>query len=277
MLVRVYHRGRDQAPIYNVDVVGLSGLITPSLDEMVHVAREFKKRGLKMPLLIGGATTSKMHAAVKIAPHYFTGDHPVIHVLDASRSVVVVGNLLNADNKEEYVEDVAEEYEEMREDYYAGLEDKRLVTLAKAQECKYKIDFVACPPQPRPAKLGVTVIDDISLSEAAKYIDWNPFFATWELRGKYPNRGYPKIFNDPAAGETAQKLFDEANVMLQHIIKNNLLTLKGVVGIFPANAVGDDVEVYADDNDRGASGSRRRTRRTPTSHRPILWHPRTPG
>merc|ERR1711988_1625276 len=145
------------------DVLGLSGLITPSLDEMVFVAKELKRAGLNVPLLIGGATTSKMHTAVKVSPNYFTTDHPVIHVLDASRSVTVVGALLGGD-KEEYVADVDE-------DYY-------------------------------------------NLEDVVPFIDWNPFFQTWELRGKYPNRGYPKIFNDETVGQEAKKLFDDAQAMM---------------------------------------------------------------
>ena len=236
-----------KAKEYKVDVVGLSGLITPSLDEMVTVAREFKKAGLKMPLLIGGATTSKVHAAVKIAPHYTCLEHPVIHVLDASRSCVVVQNLLDAGKKEDYVQDIIDEYEEIREDYYAGLEEKRMVTIEAARARSCKIDFVADPPPPRPNKLGVTVLDNYSLREAAKYIDWNPFFATWELRGKYPNRGYPKIFQDATVGEEAKKLFDDAMKMLNEILDGDLLSVKGIIGMYAANSVGDDVELYADE------------------------------
>merc|ERR1712086_777012 len=148
---------------HKVDIVGLSGLITPSLDEMVHVAKQFEKRGLKMPILIGGATTSKMHCAVKVTPHFSTPEHPVIHVLDASRSVVVAQNLLSESEKEPYVEDVMEEYEEMREEYYASLEDKKMVSIEKAREKKYTIDFVAVPPPATPKKLGVTVIESYPL------------------------------------------------------------------------------------------------------------------
>ena len=234
----------------DVDIVGLSGLITPSLDEMVTVAREFKKAGLKVPLLIGGATTSKQHAAVKIAPHYSCIEHPVIHVLDASRSCVVVQNLLDEDAKEEYVEDILDEYEEIREDYYAGLEETRMASIAEARERSLKIDFVADPPPHPPNKLGVTVLKDYSLREAAKFIDWNPFFATWELRGKYPNRGYPKIFNDATVGAEAKDLFANAQKMLNEIMDGELLTLQGIVGMYAANSVGDDVELYAND-DRG--------------------------
>jgi len=235
----------DEAQRLNVQIVGLSGLITPSLDEMVTVATEMKKRGMTQPLLIGGATTSKMHTAVKVAPSYGTQAHPVIHVLDASRSVAVVSNLLGSE-KEAYVESVLEEYEEMRDEYYASLEERVYVPLPKAVEKKYLIDFQANPPPAPPKQLGVTVVN-MSLEEVVPFIDWNPFFSTWELRGRYPNRGFPKIFNDERVGEEARKLHNDALAMLESVIKNKTLQLKGVVGIFPANSVGgEDVEVYED-------------------------------
>jgi len=241
---------------YNVDVVGLSGLITPSLDEMVTVAKEMKKAGMTQPILIGGATTSKMHTAVKVAPSYFTAEHPVIHVLDASRSVTVVASLLN-DKKAAYVEDIAEEYEEMREDYYAGLEDRNFEDFVKAKKHSYKIDFDATPVAPIPNAIGLTVIDNVSLADIVPYIDWNPFFQTWELRGRYPNRGYPKIFNDELVGPEAKKLFDDAQTMMNEIIAEKTMWLKGVVGIFPANRSddGEDVHVYADEAGRQAGNS----------------------
>merc|ERR1711871_132362 len=226
----------DEAQRLNVDVIGLSGLITPSLDEMVNVAKEMKKRGMTQPLLIGGATTSKMHTAVKIAPNYTTPESPVVHVLDASRSVTVVSNLLN-DNKEEFVESVLEEYEEMREDYYASLEDRNYVKLDEAIKKRKVIDFKASPPEAAPKMLGNTVVE-MSLEEVVPFFDWNPFFQTWELRGRYPNRGYPKIFNDEKVGAEAKKLHDDALRMMDDIIKRKALRLKGVVGLFPANSVG---------------------------------------
>ena len=161
----------EKAKEYDVDVIGLSGLITPSLDEMVTVAKELSKGGFKQPLLIGGATTSKMHTAVKIAPNFFTSEHPVIHVLDASRSVTVVSSLLN-DNKTDFVEDLEEEYDEMREDYYAGLEDRSFLTFEEAKKEKKVIDFDAAPPAPVPNKLGITVIDSVNLADVVPYIDW---------------------------------------------------------------------------------------------------------
>jgi 5-methyltetrahydrofolate--homocysteine methyltransferase len=233
----------DEAQRLNVDAIGLSGLITPSLDEMVTVAKEMKKRGMTQPLLIGGATTSKMHTAVKVAPSYETAQHPVIHVLDASRSVSVVSNLLNA-NKEEYVESIMEEYEEMREDYYASLEDRCYLKLEDAIAKRVCIDFKANPPVAAPKMLGNTLIE-MSLEDVVPFFDWNPFFQTWELRGRYPNRGYPKIFNDDKVGDEAKKLHDDALAMMKDIIARKALTLKGVVGMYPANTVGtEDVEVY---------------------------------
>merc|ERR1711988_453213 len=227
------------------DVLGLSGLITPSLDEMVFVAKELKRAGLNVPLLIGGATTSKMHTAVKLSPNYFTTDHPVIHVLDASRSVTVVGALLGGD-KEEYVEDIEEEYEDLREEHYAGLQERAMLSFQQCKDKSFKIDFQQFPPPPAPKKLGVTVVDYYQLEDVVPFIDWNPFFQTWELRGKYPNRGYPKIFNDETVGEEAKKLFADAQDMLKDIIENKRLSLKGTMGLFAANRSenGEDVHIY---------------------------------
>jgi len=233
---------------HKVDIVGLSGLITPSLDEMVWVAKQFKLKGLKVPILIGGATTSKMHTAVKISPHYSCVETPCLHVLDASRSVVVVQNLLGEqEDRDDYVEDMLDMYSEMREEYYASLDEKKLVTLKRAREAKYQIDFVANPPM-TPLTLGITPILDLTVADVVDYIDWNPFFQTWELRGKYPNRGYPKIFNDADVGGEAQKLFDDAQAMLKKVMAENTLTLRAAVAIYPANSVGDDVECYADES-----------------------------
>jgi 5-methyltetrahydrofolate--homocysteine methyltransferase len=239
----------DAAVKHNVDVIGLSGLITPSLDEMVDVAKEMSKRGLSIPVLIGGATTSKMHTAVKVAPMYMTVEHPVIHVLDASRAVTVVQNLLNQE-KEEYVTDIMDEYEEMREDHYASLEDRVFLTLEKAQSKKLEIDFKADPVAPVPKKMGVTPCVDYSLEDVIPYIDWSPFFHTWELRGRYPNRGYPKIFLDDKVGSEAKKLFDDAQALMNQIVKDKSMHLKGVVGLFPCNRSedGEDVVVYEDES-----------------------------
>jgi 5-methyltetrahydrofolate--homocysteine methyltransferase len=237
----------DEAQRLNVDVIGLSGLITPSLDEMVVVAQEMKKRGMTQPLLIGGATTSKMHTAVKIAPMYTTTDHPVVHVLDASRSVTVVSNLLNQ-NKGDFVESLMEEYEELRQDHYASLENRSYLSFSNAIAKRHVIDFVANPPVQRPNTLGTTVVN-MSLEEVIPFIDWNPFFQTWELRGRYPNRGYPKIFNDDKVGPEAKKLHEDALRMLADIVKSKSLHLTGVVGLYAANAVGtEDVEIYVDES-----------------------------
>jgi 5-methyltetrahydrofolate--homocysteine methyltransferase len=238
----------EEAKKVDADVIGLSGLITPSLDEMVFVAKEISKAGMRQPLLIGGATTSKMHTAVKIAPVFSTPEHPVIHVLDASRSVTVVSSLLNEAQKEDYVADIMDEYEELREEHYAGLEDRRFLTFEKACSKKLEIDFAACPPPPAPKTLGTHAVT-YEIEDVIPYIDWNPFFQTWELRGRYPNRGYPKIFNDEACGEEAKRLFDDAQRMLKEIVAEKKLTLKGVYAILPANRTddGEDVEVFADE------------------------------
>lgn len=232
---------------HKADVVGLSGLITPSLDEMVHVAARLEKEGFKIPLLIGGATTSKMHTAVKITPRYSA---PAVHVLDASRAVTVVSSLLDTANNEEFIEDIADEYEELREEHYAGLEERKYMGLEGARAQKLAIDFVENPPARKPELLGVRKFEDFPLEELLPYIDWNPFFQTWQLRGKYPNRGYPKIFNDEKVGAEAKKLFDEAQEVLNDYVSNSKLRANGVVGIFPANTVGDDdIEVYAPEAD----------------------------
>lgn len=238
----------DAAREHKADVIGLSGLITPSLDEMVYVAARLEKEQLNIPLLIGGATTSKMHTAVKIEPRYKA---PVVHVLDASRAVTVVSSLLDESNRDDFTEDIQEEYEELREEHYAGLEERKYVSLQDARQRKLVIDFAESePPAPSPRKLGVHVLNDFPLESTLDYIDWNPFFQTWQLRGKYPNRGYPKIFNDENVGAEAKKLFDEAQVVLQDYVQNKKLTANGVVGFFPASSVSDDdIEVYSPDDD----------------------------
>lgn len=232
---------------HKANVLGLSGLITPSLDEMVYMAARMEKEGLKIPLLIGGATTSKMHTAVKIAPRYSA---PAVHVLDASRAVTVVSSLLDKDNRDDFVEDVRDEYEELREEHYAGLEERKYIGLEEARQRKMRIDFTKIAPASKPGLLGVRALKDFPLEEIVEYIDWNPFFQTWQLRGKYPNRGYPKIFNDQRVGAEAKKLFDEAQEVLKDYVKNKKLQANGVVGVFPANTIGDDdIEVYAPEDD----------------------------
>jgi 5-methyltetrahydrofolate--homocysteine methyltransferase len=223
----------------NVDVIGLSGLITPSLDEMVYVAEKMTERGMKIPLMIGGATTSKRHTAVKIINKYEQG---VIHVLDASRSCTVVSAVLS-EEKESYLGDIAEEYTEIREEYYATLVDKKWKTLAQAQAKRPTINYSLVPPKPN--FLGNLMIKEHPIAEILEYIDWTPLFQVYQLRGKYPNRDYPAIFNDSRVGEEARKLFDEAKEMLDWIVKEGILKASGVVGVWPANSVGDDIEVYA--------------------------------
>jgi len=224
------------------DILGLSGLITPSLDEMIHVSKEMERVGMKIPLLIGGATTSKQHTAVKIAPRY---TEPAIHVLDASRSVVVCSSLLDQNGKAAYVEDIDDEYEEVREDHYDNLRDKKYFTLEKARTLKMKVDWIGDSYRPvQPTFIGTKVFKDYDLASIIDYIDWKPFFDVWQLRGKYPNSRYPNIFKDETVGKEAKKLFDDANVMLQDIIKHKQLKATGIIGFYPANSVGDDIDVY---------------------------------
>nr|UKS50368.1 B12-dependent methionine synthase [Alexandrium insuetum] len=232
----------ERAVQEKVDVIGLSGLITPSLDEMVYVAEQMKVRNMKMPLMIGGATTSKRHTAVKLCTKY---DHGVIHVLDASRSCTVVSSVLSTEKKS-YLEDIKEEYTEIREEYYATLVDKKWKTLQQAQQMKPAMDWSKVPPKPQ--FIGNLYVKEHSIEEIVQYIDWTPFFQVYQLRGKYPNRGYPAIFNDERVGEEAKKLFAEAKEMLEWIIKEGILKASGVVGIWPANSVGDDIEVYPNES-----------------------------
>lgn len=235
----------DAAEEHKADVIGLSGLITPSLDEMVTVAKKMEERGMKLPLLIGGATTSKMHTAVKIAPQY---SGSVVYVLDASRSVPVVQSLLDPNATQDFQDDVKEQYEELREEFYAGMEDRTYLTLKDSQAKKIQVDWSLPEYKPvKPVHLGTKVFKDYPLEEVVPYIDWNPFFQVWQLRGRYPNRGYPKIFKDETVGAEAKRLFDEAQELLQKIIDGKLLRLVGIVGLYPANAVEDDIEVYQDE------------------------------
>ncbi len=232
----------------NVDVIGLSGLITPSLDEMVHVAKEMERRGFKIPLMIGGATTSRIHTAVKIAPGY---NSPVVHVLDASRSVGVVSSLINPDEsiKNKFGADIKEEYTRLREDHLKRKEEKNYLSLAEARRNKYKTDWNKAVIT-NPANPGITEFSDFPLSTLRDYIDWTPFFMTWELKGKYPS-----IFKDEKYGAEAKKLFDDANKLLDYIIKEKLLSANGVIGLFPANSVSDDdIEVYTDRSGKGVKG-----------------------
>jgi 5-methyltetrahydrofolate--homocysteine methyltransferase len=219
-------------------IIGLSGLITPSLDEMVDVAKEMEKAGLHIPLLIGGATTSRVHTAVKIEQH-LKGDQTV-HVLDASRSVTVVERLLG-ERKAEYVNDIKKEYEELREMHGRKKGVKRMHPISVARRNKLKIDWKADDLY-KPNLMGIEVIKEYDLNRLVSYIDWTPFFQTWELAGRYPN-----ILEDEVVGKEAQSLFADAQKMLSEIIQNKWVVASGIVGIFPANTINDDtVEVYAD-------------------------------
>lgn len=218
------------------DIIGLSGLITPSLEEMRHVAREMGREGFELPLLIGGATTSRVHTAVKIEPEYRRG--PVVHVLDASRAVGVVSNLLNRETQTAFVEKTRQEYEAIREQHAGRRSQSRLVSLPEAQHNRLKLDWATYQP-PVPLRPGLTIFPDYNLSELRNYIDWTPFFHTWELAGKFP-----QILDDPLVGQAAQQLYNDAQTMLDCLIQEKQLTAKGVIGFFPANSVGDDIEVY---------------------------------
>jgi len=221
----------DAAQKEKVDIIGLSGLITPSLDEMVHIAKEMKRRNFNVPLLIGGATTSRMHTAVRIAPEYDLG---VVHVLDASRSVTVAGNLLNKDNKPAFLQSLQTEYAKLKKDFGNKKVVKQYLRMTEAQENKTKIDwnnFTAVEP----TFTGTKSYINHDLAEIAKYIDWHPFFIAWELHGKFP-----EILTDEIVGIEATKLYNDANQLLQTIINEKWLTAKGVLGFWPANSDGKD-------------------------------------
>uniref|UniRef100_A0AAQ6IKH9 Methionine synthase n=1 Tax=Anabas testudineus TaxID=64144 RepID=A0AAQ6IKH9_ANATE len=233
-----------EAIAQKADIIGLSGLITPSLDEMIYVAKEMERLGIKTPLLIGGATTSKTHTAVKIAPRYSC---PVVHVLDASRSVVVCSQLLDETMREEYFDEVKEEYEEIRQDHYDSLMDRQYLSLSQAREKALHIDWLSQPRPVRPQFLGTRIFECYDLNSLVDFIDWKPFFDVWQLRGKYPNRGYPKIFNDKTVGSEAQRVFDDAQRLLSQMIDSSSLKGHGLVGFWRAQSYGDDINVYEDD------------------------------
>ena len=219
------------------DAIGLSGLITPSLDEMVHVAQEMQREGFDLPLLIGGATTSRAHTAVKIAPHYGAS---TVHVLDASRAVGVVNSLLNDQLKSEFDTKTRAEYARLREEHSAKTREKKLLTLAQARANRTPIDWSNYVP-PKPEWTGPRTFRP-SIVDLRNYIDWSPFFHVWELRGRYP-----AIFDDPVIGKQARELFDDAQKLLDEIAGKNLLTARGVFGFWPANCLGDDVDLYTDE------------------------------
>jgi 5-methyltetrahydrofolate--homocysteine methyltransferase len=230
-----------------VDIIGLSGLITPSLDEMVHVAREMERQGLKLPLLIGGATTSKAHTAVKIAPHF---SQPVVHVLDASRAVPVASNLISREHKPKFAAQIREEYERVRATHSS--QTAKLLPLAAARANAPKLKFADLP---KPEFVGIRALSSevttlntqhsarVTLAELVRFIDWSPFFHTWELRGVYP-----KILQHEKHGEEARKLFADAQKLLDEIVSKKLIQPKAIYGLFPANRLGDDVELYADES-----------------------------
>jgi 5-methyltetrahydrofolate--homocysteine methyltransferase len=219
------------------DVIGLSGLITPSLDEMVHVAQEMEREGFHLPLLIGGATTSRAHTAVKIAPHYQSS---TVHVLDASRAVGVVNSLLNEKQKAAFDVTTRAEYASLREQHAAKIRDKKFLAIEQARSNRTPIDWSKDQP-PKPAFLGTLVVCP-SITELTSYIDWSPFFHTWELRGRYP-----AIFDDPNMGTQARELFDDAQKLLAQISEKKLLTARGVYAFWPANSTGEDIDLYTDE------------------------------
>jgi len=227
----------EEAIKQNVDMIGLSGLITPSLDEMVHVASEMKRRGMTMPLLVGGATTSAKHTAVRIAPKY---DSPVVHVLDASRSVGVVEKLMSADNRPAFIS----ENTRLQTELVASYRDRqqKLVPYTTAVENAFKTDWKTIGID-QPEFIGVQTLRDFPLEEIRQYIDWSPFFMTWELKGKFP-----KIFQDSLVGAQAKELYDDAQKLLDRIINERLLQANGVYGFFPAASRGDDVILYTDES-----------------------------
>jgi 5-methyltetrahydrofolate--homocysteine methyltransferase len=225
----------ERARVESADIVGLSGLITPSLEEMVHVAREMERQGFKVPLLIGGATTSRAHTAIKIAPHY---SEPVIHVLDASRAVPVATTLLSQDSRQSFVERHRAEYEAVRKAHAAP--PQTIVPIEKARERRTPIEW-RIEDIPQPQFTGVRVLDDFPLNVLREFIDWSPFFHAWGLKGVYP-----RILDDEKQGTQARQLFAEGNALLDRIIHDKLITARGVYGFFPANATGDDVELYRD-------------------------------
>jgi 5-methyltetrahydrofolate--homocysteine methyltransferase len=230
----------ETARAEGVDIIGLSGLITPSLDEMAHVAAEMERDGFDIPLLIGGATTSRVHTAVKIHPAYDRGQ--TIYVADASRAVGVVSTLLSPEAKAPFVAGVRDEYRKLAEAHARAVADKQRLPLAAARANGHKVDWSAYVP-PKPAFLGTRVFEDWDLADLARYIDWTPFFQTWELKGRYP-----KILEDEAQGAAARALFEDARAMLGKIIAERWFRPRAVIGFWPANAVGDDVRLFTDEN-----------------------------
>ena len=239
----------DAAREKKVDIIGLSGLITPSLDEMCHVAAEMEREGFDLPLLIGGATTSRVHTAVKISPNYKRSQ--AIYVTDASRAVGVVSGLMSLEERPKAIARVREEYTRMAETYARGQAEKSRTLIADARANKLKLDWASYAP-PKPTFLGTRIFKSYDLAELARYLDWTPFFHAWELKGTYP-----RILKDDKYGEAARPLFDDAQAMLKKLIAEKWLTANAVVGFWAANSVGDDIELYTDDT---------RTKRLATLH-----------
>ncbi len=225
----------EEAKKHNVDVIGLSGLITPSLEEMTHIAKEMQRLGMNTPVMIGGATTSKAHTAVKIDQHY---EHPIVWVKDASRAVGVAQSLISPELRSKFVADLKMDYDGVRERHASRQTATKWLSLAQARANKIAIDWAEHKPT-TPSFTGTKVFDDYPLAELVDYIDWTPFFHSWELKGSYP-----KIFDDAEKGEEAKKLFADAQTMLKQIVEEKWLQAKAVIGLYPANAVGDDIEVY---------------------------------
>ena len=233
---QILERAREE----EADIIGLSGLITPSLDQMVHVAKEMQRTGFSLPLLIGGATTSKAHTAIKIVQHYTSG--PTVHVLDASRAVGVVGKLLDEKRRDAFLTEVSAEFAAERERRAGRRERTELLDLEEARSRKHEIDWASYTP-PRPRKPGVHEFVDIPLADIRPYIDWTPFFQAWEVPGKYPD-----LLDDEKVGEQARSLFDDAQKMLDRLEKERRLEARAVVGLFPAASVGDDIRLYTDES-----------------------------
>jgi 5-methyltetrahydrofolate--homocysteine methyltransferase len=228
----------DTAREQKADIIGLSGLITPSLDEMCHVASEMERQGFDLPLLIGGATTSRVHTAVKIAPNYHRGQ--ALHVIDASRAVGVVSNLLDPERRKALVAETKTEYVRLAEAHARSTDDAHRVPLAQARANRLKLDFAAAAP-PKPSFLGTRVVE-ADLATLVPYIDWTPFFAAWDLTGSYP-----AILDDPKMGVAARALHQDALAMLDQVVKEKWLGARAVVGFWPANAEGDDVVLWKDE------------------------------
>src|SRR4051794_13117865 len=230
----------ETARAEGADIIGLSGLITPSLDEMSFMAGELERQGLSVPLLIGGATTSRVHTAVKIDPNYRSG--PVVHVNDASRAVGVASSLLSPDRREAYAAEIRAEYARISAAHFRAQADKKRLKLADARANAVRIDFANTPPK-KPAFLGIRSFQDYNLAELVDTIDWTPFFQTWELTGRFP-----AILDDAKVGEVARSLYDDARKMLDLIVRENWFKAQAAIGFWPANAKGDDIAVYADES-----------------------------